>query len=81
MVAYKRAREKADYKGSPHRLLEQLDAIRLAAFIEAPEKKSRGTYKTVYRIEEMDPDICALAEGMGIKELPLKTPIPFSVYT
>lgn len=81
MVACKRAREKVNYKGSPHRLLEQLNAIRLATFIEAPAKKSRGNYKTTYCIEETDPDISALAKGMGVAELPVRTSIPFSVYT
>lgn len=35
---------------------EQLNAIRLATFIEAPAKKSRGSYKTTYCIEETDSD-------------------------
>ena len=36
MTIYKRARERADYKGSPHDLLEKLSAIRLSTFIESP---------------------------------------------
>jgi len=81
MLAYKRAQEMAGYRGEPQRLFEQLSMIRLATFIEAPSKKSRGSYKTKYSIEEMDEDINNLAHGLGITELPLKASIPFSVYT
>ena len=80
MVAYKRAREKLEFKGSPHTLLEKLSAIRLATFIESPPPKTKGRYKVIYCLEEMDPDINTLAEGMGLTELQLKTNIPFSVY-
>jgi len=80
MVASKRAREKVGFTGTPDALLEKLSAIRLATFIESPLKKTKGRYKAVYRLEEMDPDIQALAEGMGLSELKLKTKIPFSVY-
>lgn len=81
MLACKRARENTGYKGSPQRLFEKLSQIRLATFIEAPSKKSRGAYKTMFAIEEMDGDIADLARGLGITELSLKTSIPFSVYT
>lgn len=81
MLAYKKARNNAGYKGSPEHLIEKLSQIRLATFVEAPPKKSRGSYKTVYSIEEMEEDIALLAHGLGITELPLKTAIPFSVYT
>jgi len=80
MVANKKAREKVGFTGTPHVLLEKLSAIRLATFIESPLQKTKGRYKVVYRLEEMDPDIKALAEGMGLNELKLKTKIPFSVY-
>ncbi|PKP56280.1 MAG: transposase [Candidatus Altiarchaeales archaeon HGW-Altiarchaeales-2] len=80
MVASKRAREKVGFTGTPDVLLEKLSAIRLTTFIENPLQKTKGRYKTVYRLEEMDPDIQALAEGMGLSELKLKTKIPFSVY-
>jgi transposase len=79
-VACKKAREKAGFKGSAHTLFEKLSAIRLATFIESPAKKTRGRYKAVQRLEEMDPDIHALAQGLGLTELKLKTNIPFSVY-
>jgi len=46
----------------------------------SPLKRTKGRYKTVYRLEEMDLDIQALAEGMGLSELKLKTKIPFSAY-
>lgn len=80
MVADKKAREKVKFAGSPHTLLEKLSAIRLATFIESPPEKTKGRYKAVYRLEEMDPDIKALAEGMGLSESKLKTKISFSVY-
>ncbi|MBT9148443.1 MAG: hypothetical protein DDT32_02217 [Syntrophomonadaceae bacterium] len=80
MVAYKRAREKLEFKGSPHTLLEKLSAIRLATFIESPPQKTKGRYKVTYCLEEMDPDINTLADEMGLTKLQLKTNIPFSVY-
>jgi transposase len=80
MVAYKRAREQAGFAGSPHTLLEKLSAIRLATLIESPAQKTRGRYKVTRRLEEMDPDIDALAQALGLAELKLKTKIPFSVY-
>ena len=81
MIAYKRAKEKVDFKGSPHTLLEKLSAIRLATFIESPPKKTKGRYKANYRLEEMDPDIYELARGMNVTDMKLKSNIPFSVYT
>lgn len=80
MVAYKRAREKANFRGSVHSLLEKLSAIRLATFIESPPQKSKGKYKAVYRLEEMDEDLYVLAKALRITEERLKTKIPFSVY-
>jgi len=81
MVVYKRARERAGFRESPHTLLEKLSAIRLATFIESPKKKTRGRYKANYQLEDMDPDILELAEGMGVTDMKLKSNIPFSVYT
>ena len=80
MIAYKRAKERAGFTGSPHTLLEKLSAIRLATFIESPKTKTRGRYKANYQLEEMDPDILELADGMGVTGMKLKTNIPFSVY-
>ena len=80
MVASKRAREKVGFTGTPDALLEKLSAIRLATFIESPLQKTKGICKTVYRLENMNPDIKVLAEWMGLSELKLKTKIPFSVY-
>lgn len=80
MVTCKRAREKAGFTGTPHRLIERLSAIRLATFVESPAIRSRGHYKTTYRIEEAEPDIEELAKGMGVTEHSTKTSIPFSVY-
>jgi transposase len=80
MVAYKRAKEKANFKGSPLKLIEKLSAIRLATFIERPLQKSKGRYKATHCLEEMDKDLYALAEGMGLTKQKMKTNIPFSVY-
>ena len=80
MIAYKRAREKGEFKGSPHTLLEKLSTIRLATFIESPTQKTKGQYKANYRLEEMDPDINALAQLMNVTDQKLKSKIPFSVY-
>jgi len=80
MVAYRRAKENANFKGSPHKLIEELSAIRLAAFIESPSQKTKGRYKTIYRLEEMDEDSYLLAEAMGLTKQKMKTDIPFSVY-
>jgi transposase len=81
MVIYKHARGKANFKGEPHELLEKLSAIRLATFIESPSQKTKGRYKTIHRIEEMDKDIHTLADGLGLLKRELKSSIPFSVYS
>lgn len=80
MVPYKRAREKANFKGSAHNLLEKLSAIRLATFIESPSQKTKGRYKATYCLEEMDEDLFVLADSMSLTKKNLKTKIPFSVY-
>ncbi len=80
MVAYRRAKENANFKGSPHKLIKELSAIRLATFIENPSQKTKGRYKTVYRLEEIDEDLYALAEAIGLTKQKIKTNIPFSVY-
>jgi transposase len=81
MVAYKRAKEKANFNGCPNTLIEKLNSIRLATFIEAPTEKRRGKYKAVYQLEEMDEDVYALAEAMELTGDKIrKSKIPFSVY-
>jgi transposase len=80
MVVYKRAKEGAQFEGSPHRLLEQLSAVRLGTFVESPPQKSKGRYKAVHRIEEMDADIYQIAQGLNLLEKDLKSNIAFSVY-
>lgn len=81
MIAYKIAKERADFKGCPNTLIEKLSSIRLATFIEAPVKKSRGKYKATYCLEEMDDDIASLANAMGLIGRTIrKSKIPFSVY-
>jgi transposase len=80
MVIYKQAKEKANFRGSPHSLFEKLSAIRLATFIESPLQKTKGRYKAVHRIEDMDEDIYPLAHSLGLIDKKLKTNISFSVY-
>jgi len=80
MVIYKQAKEKANFRGSPHSLFEKLSAIRLATFIESPPQKTKGRYKALHRIEEMDEDIYPLAHGLALMDKKFKTNISFSVY-
>lgn len=81
MIAYKKAKENANFHGCPNTLMEKLSSIRLATFIEAPPKKSKGQYKATYCLEEMDDDDFALAKAMGLIEQKIrKSKIPFSVY-
>ena len=81
MVLYKRAREKSGFTGCPHTLFEKLSAIRLATFVEAPSQKTKGRYKAVHRLEEMDEDLHTLALWLDLIDKKLKTNIPFSVYS
>lgn len=81
MLVFKDAREQANLRNSPHTLLQKLSDIRLAAMIESSKEKTKGRHKTVYQLEEMDPETQQLAEAIGITKMPLKTQIPFSVYT
>jgi transposase len=80
MVLYKRAKEKGGFTGCPHTLFEKLSTIRLATFVETPSQKTKGRYKAVHRIEEMEEEIYALARGFDLIDKELKTNIPFSVY-
>lgn len=80
MVAYKKAKETCDFNGSPHTLLEKLSAVRLATFVESPSEKTKGRYKAVHRLEDMDEDISQLAQCFDLFDKELKTDIPFSVY-
>jgi len=80
MVLYKRAKERSGFTGCPHTLFEKLSTIRLATFIETPSQKTKGRYKAVHRIEEMEEEIHALARGLDLVDKELKTNIPFSVY-
>ena len=80
MVAYKRAKEKIGFAGSPHSLLEKLSGVRLATFVESPAEKTKGRYKAVQRIEEMDEDVAELASAFDLLDRGFKTDIPFSVY-
>jgi len=45
MLAYRKAKENANFKGSPHRLIEELSAIRLAILLKAPRKKLKDDIK------------------------------------
>jgi len=80
MLAYRKAKENANFKRAPHKLIEELSAIRLATFIESPSQKTKGRYKTIYLVEEMDEDLYLLAEAMGLTKQKMKTNIPLSVY-
>jgi len=80
MVLYKRAKEKSGFAGCPHTLFEKLSTIRLATFVETPSQKTKGRYKAVHRMEEMDEEVHALARGLDLVDKELKTNIPFSVY-
>jgi|GEM_PF-2938521 hypothetical protein len=48
--------------------------------IESLKTKTRGRYKAKYQLEEMDPNILELADGMGMTGMKLKTNMPFSLY-
>jgi transposase len=80
MVSYKRAKERSGFTGCPHTLFEKLSTIRLATFVETPSQKTKGRYKAVHRIEEMEEEIQALARGLDLVDKELKINIPFSVY-
>lgn len=80
MVLYKRAKERSGFTGCPHTLFEKLSTIRLATFVETPSQKTKGRYKAVHRIEEMEEEIQALARGLDLVDKELKTNISFSVY-
>ncbi len=80
MILYKRVVEKTDFKASPHNLLERLSAIRLSTFIESPEIKTKGLYKTAHRIEEIDEEMSGIANIIGLFDEKFKVNIPFGVY-
>lgn len=80
MVLYKRAKERTGFEGSPHSLFQKLSTVRLATFVETPSQKTKGRYKAVHRLEEMDEEVHALARGLNLIDKELKTNIPFSVY-
>jgi len=80
MVLYKRAKERSGFEGSPHSLFQKLSTVRLATFVETPSQKTKGRYKAVHRLEEMDEEVHALARGLDLIDKELKTNIPFSVY-
>ncbi len=81
MVLYKRVAENTGFKASPHNLLERLSAVRLSTFIERPEKKSKGRYKTTQKIEEIDDEeILNIVNKLGLLDDKYKVKIPFSVY-
>jgi len=80
MVAYKKAKEKIGFSGSPHSLLEKLSAVRLATFVESPTAKTKGRYKTVQRIEEMEENVAELARAFDLFDKEFETDTSFSVY-
>ena len=80
MIAHKKAKEELKFTESVDTLLEKLSSIRLATLIERPPQKTKGKYQAVYRLEERDPDVERLAQGMGITKKKLKRMKHFSVY-
>ena len=66
-LLWKRAREHAGYRGTLDNLLDSLNAIRLAALIQAPE--GRGKPRVTYQLEDMDASEAALVQALGITEL------------
>jgi hypothetical protein len=80
MVLYKRAKEGAHFKGSPHRLLEMLSAARLGTFVETPLGNPKAVMKLPILCEEMDEDIQQIPHGLELLEASLNIKIPFSVY-
>jgi len=51
-----------------------------ATFVESPAEKTKGRYKAVQRIEEMDQDVAEVARAFDLLDRGFKTNIPFSVY-
>jgi transposase len=80
MVLYKRVIERTGFKASPHNLLERLSAIRLSTFIESPKKKTKGRYKAIQKVEEIEQEMTEVAEMLGLLDEKFKTNIHFSVY-
>lgn len=82
MVAFKRARERAQFTGGPPTLFEKLNSIRLATRVQtATTTKKTATFQTCYQLEVMEPDVAALAQAFGLTDAKIKkSKIPFSVY-
>jgi hypothetical protein len=81
-VAFKRARERAQFTGGPQTLFEKLNSIRLATIIQAATSaKKTPTFQTRYQLEVMEPEVAALAQALGLTDDKIKkSKIPFSVY-
>lgn len=80
MVLYKRTKEKINFKGCPHTLLEKLANIRLSAIIEKKKEKNKGRLRVKYQLEEMENDLKKLAQKLNIERDDYKINIPISVY-
>jgi len=80
MVLYKRVVERTGFKASPHTLLEKLSAIRLSTFIESPDKKAKGRYKAIQKVEKVEEEMADIADMLGLTDEKFKINIPFSVY-
>jgi len=80
MILYKRVLQGTFFKESLDNLLNKLSTIRLSTFIEMPEKKTKGSYKTTQQIEQIDDDILEVAKYLSLINEKFKTNIPFSVY-
>lgn len=80
MVLYKRVLQGTSFKESLDNLLNKLSTIRLSTFIESPEKKTKGGYKTSQQIEQIDDDLLEVAKYLSLVDAKFKTNIQFSVY-
>ncbi|OGF58667.1 MAG: hypothetical protein A2Y62_03955 [Candidatus Fischerbacteria bacterium RBG_13_37_8] len=78
-MAYKRAKERALFKGSLHNLLDKLSSVRLSACIKAPQQKSKGRFKVAYQLEDMDEELSSFSEKMVLTKVKKPRNIPFSV--
>lgn len=48
--------------------------------IERPKAETKGRYKAICQVDEMDRDILDLAQAVDVVDMPLKTNIPFRAY-
>lgn len=66
-MLWKQAKEKTNFTGTMDNFLDTLNNIRIAAILEANEKK-RGAVKTIYKLEKMTPDEQILAQALNLEK-------------